>query len=147
MVAIGEIAPDFELESSSGGRVRLSGARGHPVILYFFPKADTPGCTIESKAFRDMNPDLEGKGVKVLGISVDALPAQQHFAQKCSLPFPLLADPSKSVTQAFGVLGRSGTARRVTFFIGPDGKIVDVVDASGPGPHTDRARSRFLGSA
>ena len=147
MVSVGDVAPDFELESSTGGKLRLSASRGHPVVLYFFPKADTPGCTIESKAFRDMNPDLVAKGVQVLGISVDKLDAQEHFATKCSLPFPLLADSTKAVAKSYGVLGLLGMARRVTFFIDGDGKVADIVEASGPNPHVERARQRFLGAA
>jgi peroxiredoxin Q/BCP len=144
MIGPGDIAPDFELASSAGGTVKLSELRGHSVVLYFFPESDTPTCTIETKAFRDLNPQLEGKGVKVLGVSVDDIEAQKRFASKCGLPFPLLADPSKATTRSYGVLGRFGTALRVTFFIDPDGKVADVVESSSAKPHVERAKSRFL---
>ena len=144
MVQVGESAPDFEAPTSTGKTVKLSSLRGHPVVLYFYPQADTPGCTIESKKFRDMTPDLERHGVRVVGISTDEVPAQVHFAEKCSLPFPLVADASKSITQSYGVLGNGGRARRVSFFIDPDGRVVEIVDASKAEVHTDRARARYL---
>jgi peroxiredoxin Q/BCP len=147
MVGIGESAPEFELESSAGGTVRLSSLRGHPVVLYFYPRAMTPGCTVETKGFRDIHPALAGKGVTVLGMSVDDLAAQKEFAEKCSIPFPLLADPTKATTKAYGVLNRFGEAKRVTFFIGADGRVVDIVEGSKPDPHVERAKVRFLPGA
>ena len=147
MVGIGDSAPDFELASSVGSPVRLSALKGHSVVLYFFPEADTPGCTIETKGFRDIHPALEAKGVKVLGISVDDLAAQQKFASKCSIPFPLLADPTTATTKSYGVLNQRGKAKRVTFFIDPVGKVNDIVESSGANPHVERAKSRFLASA
>lgn len=145
MLKTGEAAPEFEAPTSQGSALKLSSLRGHPVVLYFFPKADTPGCTIESKAFRDLQPEFDRRQVRVVGVSVDELPAQEAFAKKCALPFPLVADPSKAIARAYGVLGPSGVARRVTFLLGTDGKVVDVVDAGAPDPHVARARSKFLG--
>lgn len=144
MVAKGEIAPDFEAPTSQGNAVRLSALRGRPVVLYFFPKADTPGCTIESKAFRDLQPEFTRRGVQVVGISTDDVPDQVHFAEKCDLPFPLVADPTKSITRSFGVLGVTGRARRVTFYLDANGQVLDTVDSSLPGSHVDRARALFL---
>lgn len=144
MIASGEPAPLFDLAATRDGRVALAALKGRPVILYFYPQADTPGCTIESKRFRDLYPKLKAKGVEVLGISTDDLPDQSHFSEKCSLPFPLLADPTKETTKAYGVLGLTGRARRVSFFIDPTGRVDEVVDASRPDPHLERAAARFL---
>ena len=144
MPAIGETAPDFEAPTAAGHPLRLSALRGGNVILYFYPQADTPGCTMESKGFRDIYSELKGRKVEVVGVSVDGVEAQHDFAGKYKLPFPLVADTSKSVATAYGVLRPSGKARRVTFFIGPDGKIGDIVDTGDAAPHVARARSRFL---
>ncbi|HUI38526.1 MAG TPA: peroxiredoxin [Thermoplasmata archaeon] len=144
MVGVGEAAPDFVAKGSAGSSVRLAELRGHPVILYFYPKASTPGCTIETKAFRDLHPEFTKRGVKVLGVSTDEVEDQDTFAKNCSVPFPLLADPSKEITRKYGVLGLAGVARRVTFFIAADGKVAEIVDSSRPGPHVDRARDLYL---
>jgi len=144
MIAVGDTAPDFEAPNQDGTPFRLSSLKGAPVVLYFYPKADTPGCTIESKGFRDVYPQYLARKVHVVGVSVDDCPAQKAFAQKYSLPFPLVADSAKKVASAYGVLGPRGSARRVTFLIDPHGKVVDVVDTPSPDVHLDRARSRFL---
>jgi thioredoxin-dependent peroxiredoxin len=144
MVAVGEMAPEFEAPTNSGTALRLSALRGQPVILYFYPQADTPGCTIESKAFRDLQPQLDAKGIRIVGISTDGVDAQAHFATKCDLPFPLVADHSKAITTSYGVLGTSGRARRVTFFLDPGGRVVEVVDESKALVHVERAKARFL---
>jgi len=144
MIAAGDTAPDFTAPNQDGTPFRLSSLRGSPVVLYFYPKADTPGCTIESKGFRDVHAEFAAKKVHIVGVSVDDCPAQKAFAQKYGLPFPLVADSSKAVATAFGVLGPRGSARRVTFLIDPNGKVLEVVDASSPDPHLERARARFL---
>jgi thioredoxin-dependent peroxiredoxin len=144
MVAVGEVAPDFEAPTNSGAALRLSGLRGQPVILYFYPQADTPGCTIESKAFRDLQPQFDAKRIRIVGISTDDVGAQEHFATKCGLPFPLVADHAKSITRDYGVLGPSGRARRVTFFLDPAGRVVEVVDDSKALVHVERAKARYL---
>jgi thioredoxin-dependent peroxiredoxin len=144
MVAAGEMAPDFEAPNQDGTPFKLSSLRGAPVVLYFYPKADTPGCTIESKGFRDQYPELRARNVRVVGVSTDDCPAQKAFADKYGLPFPLIADRSKSVATQYGVLGPRGNARRVSFLIDPNGKVLEVVDASSPDPHLERARARFL---
>jgi thioredoxin-dependent peroxiredoxin len=146
MVAIGDVAPDFVAPTQDGTPLKLSSLRGSPVVLYFYPKADTPGCTIESKGFRDVYPEFQSKKVHVVGVSVDDCPAQQAFAQKYGLPFPLVADTSKNVSTLYGVLGSHGSARRVTFLIDAGGKVVDVIDAGSPDPHVAKARARFLKS-
>jgi peroxiredoxin Q/BCP len=144
MIAVGQDAPDFSAESSTGP-IALKSFRGKPVVLYFYPEADTPGCTVESKAFRDRLPKFEAKGVKILGISTDPVPKQQKFAEHCSLPFPLIADTSTKITAAYGVLKPSGQARRVTFMIDPSGKVIEVVDTSAAMAHVEAAERRYLG--
>lgn len=143
MIEVGQEAPDFSAESSTGP-VHLKALRGAPVVLYFYPAADTPGCTIEAKAFRDRLPKFAEKKVTVLGISTDTVPAQKAFADHCGLPFPLVADPSKKITESYGVLRPTGTARRVTFLLDPQGKVVEVVDTGSPMPHVEAAERRYL---
>ncbi|HYB78189.1 MAG TPA: peroxiredoxin [Thermoplasmata archaeon] len=144
MIAVGEPAPDFVAPNQDGKSFQLASLRGSPVVLYFYPKADTPGCTIESKGFRDAHGEFAAHKVQIVGVSVDDCPAQKAFVDKYGLPFPLIADASKKVANAYGVLGPRGTARRVTFLIDPAGKVVEVVDNPSPDPHLKAARDRFL---
>jgi peroxiredoxin Q/BCP len=144
MIAVGDRAPDFVAPDQDGSPFQLSSLKGSPVVLYFYPKADTPGCTIESKGFRDVHGEFAARKVHIVGVSVDDCPAQKAFGKKYGLPFPLIADSSKQVATAYGVLGPRGSARRVTFLIDPDRKVVEVVDSSSPDPHLKAARDRFL---
>ena len=143
MIAAGEMAPDFEAPDHDGKPFRLSSARGSPVVLYFYPKADTPGCTIEAKGFRDVYADYQAKGVRVVGVSTDDCPDQKAFREKYGLPFPLIADHEKVVATKYGVLGPHGVASRVSFLIDAKGKVVEVVTGS-PDTHLARARAVFL---
>ncbi|HTT44970.1 MAG TPA: peroxiredoxin [Thermoplasmata archaeon] len=144
MVAVGDIAPDFVAPNQDGTPFRLSSLKGSPTVLYFYPKADTPGCTIEAKGFRDVYPEFTARKVNIVGVSVDDCPDQKAFAQKYGLPFPLIADTSKSVATSYGVLNPHGSARRVTFLLDGDGKVLEVVDTSKADTHIARARARFL---
>ncbi len=144
MIAAGDPAPDFEALDQDGAPFRLSSLRGAPTVLYFYPKADTPGCTRESKGFQEHLPEFASRGVRVVGVSVDDCPAQKAFAQKYGLRFPLVADRTKAVSTLYGVLGPHGTARRATFLIDASGKVVDVVDGAAPEAHVEQARARFL---
>ncbi|MCI4357997.1 MAG: peroxiredoxin [Thermoplasmata archaeon] len=144
VLEVGQPAVDFEAPVSSGGRVRLSDWRGHPVVLFFFPKANTTGCARETRGFALLFPELDARGVRVLGISVDRIGTQTGFAHDCGAGFPMAADADKKIATAFGVLGFLGYAKRVTFFIGPDGTIVDRVASGLPGPHVTRAKQRYL---
>jgi thioredoxin-dependent peroxiredoxin len=146
MVAVGDTAPDFVAPNQDGTDFRLSSLRGSPVVLYFYPEADTPGCTVESKGFRDVHAEYLAKKVRIVGVSVDDCPKQKAFAQKYGLPFPLIADSKKSVSKAYGVLGPRGAARRVTFMIDAQGKVLEVVDTSSAATHLERAAARFLSS-
>ena len=100
MLQVGDLAPDFTLESDQGGTVSLKDLRGTPVVLYFYPKDDTPGCTKESCDFRDRYAAFQEKDVRVLGVSCDDIASHQKFSQKFSLPFPLLSDPDAAVSTA-----------------------------------------------
>jgi thioredoxin-dependent peroxiredoxin len=144
MPSVGETAPDFEAPIQTGKSLKLSSLRGAPVVLYFYPQADTPGCTIESKGFRDAYKEFQGKGVHIVGVSVDSVDDQCAFADKYSLPFPLVADASKQITRQYAVLGPSGKARRVTFLIDGGGKISDVIESRDAEAHVARARAQLL---
>jgi thioredoxin-dependent peroxiredoxin len=133
MLKVGDLAPDIELPTETGEAMRLSNFRGKRVVLYFYPKANTPGCTTESCEFRDDVKAFSKKGVTVVGISPDKPAAQMKFKQKYDLPFTLLADQEKKVAQAFGVWKEKSLyglkfmgIERSTFVIGPDGKIEKV---------------------
>lgn len=125
--AVGAMAPTFRLPDQSGTMHALDQYRGKWVVLYFYPKDDTPGCTTEACEFRDNIFAFRKAGAVVLGISVDDVDSHKAFAAKHSLPFPLLADSSKSTAQSYGVLYRAmgimEVARRETFIIDPQGRI------------------------
>ena len=103
MIEVGQPAPDFTLPDQNGGDVTLSGFRGKPVVLYFYPKDDTPGCTKEACAFRDARSEYEKLGAKVIGVSPDSVKAHLKFVDKYELPFTLVADTEKGVCQSYGV--------------------------------------------
>ncbi|HEY6546452.1 MAG TPA: thioredoxin-dependent thiol peroxidase [Vicinamibacteria bacterium] len=105
MLAEGKKAPDFTLESNAGGTVRLKDLRGKNVVVYFYPKDDTPGCTREACAFRDSQAALKKKGAVVLGVSGDSVASHDKFKTKYKLNFPLLSDPDKAVAKKFGAWG------------------------------------------
>jgi len=119
-------APDFDAKDQSGNRVSLRSMRGRPVVLYFYPKDDTPGCTGEACSFRDSMDILRKRGVVVLGVSVDSEESHKKFASKYNLNFTLLSDRKKEIVRAYGVESPFKTARRVTYIIGPDGAIKHV---------------------
>jgi thioredoxin-dependent peroxiredoxin len=144
MVAVGEVAPKFHAPDQDGKPFSSDSLRGKRVVLYFYPKADTPGCTLEAKGFRDELPQYTAQGVQIVGVSTDDCPAQKAFATKFGLTFPLLADSQKEIATTYGVLRPTGTARRVSFLIEKDGKIAEVVDDASAEVHLARARARFL---
>jgi thioredoxin-dependent peroxiredoxin len=143
MVAKGDTAPDFEALDHSGTTFKFSSLKGAPVVLYFYPKADTPGCTIEGKGFRDVYADYQAKHVHIVGVSVDDCADQQAFRQKYGFPFPLIADKDRKVSGLYGVVGPSGNAKRVSFLIDSKGKVIEVVEGS-PDTHLKRASEVFL---
>ncbi len=133
MVEEGKRAPDFTLEDQDGNSVKLSSFKGKSVVLYFYPKDDTSGCTKEACAFRDARLDYEKAGAVVLGVSPDSVKSHKKFVDKYELPFTLLADPETKVCQAYGVWKEKSMygkkymgVERTTFVIGPDGKVAKV---------------------
>jgi len=139
MLAVGDAAPDFTLPAEDGRPVTLSQYRGKNVVLYFYPKANSLGCTIETREFQRSLPEFESKNTVVLGISVDPVGDQQRFSQRCALDFPLLADERKQVARTYGVLGFLGFSRRVTFVLDAGGRIVAIIESSRPKEHIRRA--------
>lgn len=141
-LSAGETAPDFALPSSTGGTVTLSDLQGKNVVLYFYPKDDTPGCTKEACSFRDEYAALAARDAVVLGVSADPMKAHEKFAQKYSLPFPLLSDEEHQVAELYGVwveknnYGRKYMGiQRSTFLIGPDGTVKKVWAKVKPAGH------------
>lgn len=133
MIDVGQPAPAFTLPAQDGAQVSLAGLKGKPVVLYFYPKDDTPGCTKEACSFRDNWEALQAKGVVVLGVSPDTETSHQRFADKYKLPFPLLADEGHKIAEAYGAWGEKNMygkkitgILRTTFLIGPDGVVKHV---------------------
>ncbi|GBC82885.1 Putative peroxiredoxin bcp [bacterium HR10] len=143
-VNIGDLAPDFTLPDQQGRPHRLSDFRGRWVVLYFYPRDNTPGCTKEACAFRDLFPTFRRRGVVVLGVSTDSVRSHQKFAEKYQLPFPLLADEGKEVVCAYGVWGKKsfmgrttmGT-HRISFLINPEGRVAKVYEKVKPEVHAE----------
>jgi peroxiredoxin Q/BCP len=143
MPTAGEAAPDFELESDAGETVRLSDFRGKRIVLYFYPRADTPGCTKEACGFRDDFRRYAEKDVVILGVSPDKVRGQAKFKEKYSLPFPLLADSERRAAKAYGVWGKKKVMgrevmgiRRTTFLIDERGRLARVFEGVRPEGHS-----------
>lgn len=142
---IGEQAPDFEARDQNGNLIRLSDFRGKKVVLYFYPKDDTPGCTAQACNLRDNSSDLAEKGYEIIGVSTDDERSHQKFIQKYNLPFTLLADTDKNIVNAYGVwqeksmYGRKyiGTMR-YTFVIDENGIIKDIITKVDTKDHTEQ---------
>jgi peroxiredoxin Q/BCP len=132
----GSQAPDFESVDQNGRKVCLSDFRGKTIALYFYPKDNTPGCTMEACSFRDDEELLAEAGVTVLGVSADGVDSHKKFEKKHNLNFTLVADPDKRIIDAYGVKGAFGTARRVTFLIDGEGKVRHVWPRVSPGGHS-----------
>ena len=129
-IAEGKMAPDFTLEGSSGQKIALKDLRGRHVIVYFYPKDDTPGCTKEACGFRDLWNDIQKQGAVVLGVSPDGAASHEKFAAKYKLPFSLLSDPDKKMMEKYGAYGektmygkKTKGVIRSTVWVGPDGKV------------------------
>jgi peroxiredoxin Q/BCP len=140
----GKPAPDFELQSDSGETVSLSSLRGKPVVLYFYPKDNTSGCTTQACGIRDAWSEFEAAGAVVLGVSPDGVASHQKFKGDFDLPFTLLADPDHAVAEAYGVWGEKARYGRTymgivrsTFVIGPEGNVVKVMRNVKPATHVD----------
>jgi peroxiredoxin Q/BCP len=133
MLQVGDRAPDIEIPTDSGEAFRLSEMKGKRVVLYFYPKADTPGCTVEACEFRDDIKAFGKKGAAIVGVSPDKPAVQAKFKQKYDLPFTLLADQDRGAAEAYGVYQEKNMYGkkvmgivRTTFVIGPDGKIEKI---------------------
>jgi peroxiredoxin Q/BCP len=144
MPAVGDPAPDFELPDQDGNSVRLSDLRGRPVVLYFYPKADTPGCTTQACGIRDHEADYDAAGAVVLGVSPDPVKAVAKFHAKQSLNFRLLADEDHAICERYGVWAEKSMygktywgALRATFLIAPDGTVARVFPKVSPKTHDD----------
>jgi thioredoxin-dependent peroxiredoxin len=137
MPAVGSAAPGFTLNSQEGKPVSLDQFRGKWVVLYFYPKDMTTGCTIEAHNFQRDLPQYDKKNAVILGVSVDSVDSHQQFCTKDSLTFRLLSDSGKTVTAKYGSLSQSGMASRNTFLIDPKGVIRKVYTRVNPNPHSE----------
>ena len=150
MLKEGDKAPDFNAKDQDGNDVKLADLKGTRVVLYFYPKDDTPGCTKEACSFRDANDVYRSKGIRVLGVSTDNEKSHQKFISKFQLPFDLLADTDKKIVEAYGVWGEKsmygkkymGTIRK-TFLIDADGKIKKIFDKVDVAAHADEVLEAF----
>ena len=146
----GDAAPGFAAATSGGGMVSLEELKGKSVILYFYPKDDTSGCTKEACGFRDDYAEFRKKGAVILGVSTDSVKSHDKFVNKNKLPFTLLADEDKKIVEAYGVWGEKsfmgrkyqGT-HRVTFLIGPDGRIKKIWPKVKPEEHAEEVLSHL----
>src|SRR5450755_861788 len=151
---VNDKSPDFSTTDENGKEVALKDFRGKTVVLYFYPKADTPGCTKEACGFRDSYAAIKKTGVILLGISKDTAASQKKFQEKFSLPFPLLADPDKKIANLFGVVKEKNMygkkvqgIARTTFVIGPDGKIKHIFNNVKAEGHADEVLEYLKGAA
>jgi peroxiredoxin Q/BCP len=150
MLKEGDAAPDFEVSDAEGNPVKLSDLRGRKVVLYFYPKDDTPGCTKEACSFRDGFAEFQRRGIEVLGVSTDDEKSHRKFAEKYSLPFTLLADTEHRVADLYGVYGEKqfmgrkymGVARK-TFLIDEEGRLRKVFEQVKVDEHADEVLKAF----
>ncbi len=150
----GDKAPDFELLDQDGKPVKLFDHAGETVVLYFYPRADTPGCTTQACGIRDRHAEYEQAGVRVIGVSPDEVETVKKFADKFDLGFTLLADADHAVAEAYGTWVEKSMygkkymgVQRATFIIGPDGKIAEVFPKVSPKEHDDLVLKALAGLA
>lgn len=150
MLKEGTVAPNFSANNANGETVRLKALRGQKVVLYFYPKDDTPGCTKEACSFRDAFADFRKLGIEVLGVSVDSEASHKKFTAKYKLPFTLLADPDHSIADAYEVYGEKKFmgrtymgVKRITFLIDEKGKIKKVFEKVRPEEHAREVLEAF----
>jgi peroxiredoxin Q/BCP len=136
MIEEGELAPNFSSTDQNGEEVSMKDFRGKNVVLYFYPKDDTPGCIKEACSFRDDIQMFEEIGAEVVGVSVDGVESHKRFVDKYGLNFTLVSDKKKDLTKKYGVLKLTGTAKRTTFLIGKDGKVKYVFKDVKPAGHS-----------
>jgi len=152
MVEEGALAPEFELVADDGTTVRLSDFRGSPVVLYFYPKDDTPGCTRQACELRDAYGEYERRGAVILGVSPDDEGSHRRFKEKFALPFALLSDPDKEAAQAYDVWRERTVAGetslgvvRSTFVIDPEGRVAKALYGVAPDGHSDTVLAALPG--
>jgi peroxiredoxin Q/BCP len=152
LLQAGTQAPDFKATDQHGNKVTLKDYRGRKVVLYFYPKDHTPGCTKEACAFRDNFSKFKKRGVEILGVSIDSETSHQSFAEKYNLPFTLLADPEKKIVEAYGVWGEKNLygrkymgTQRATFLIGESGRIAAVFPKVKPEEHAKEILALLAG--
>jgi peroxiredoxin Q/BCP len=152
MIEVGKTPPDFTLLTDEGTPLTLSALRGKNVVLYFYPRADTPGCTIQSCEFRDAFPRFEGRDAVILGISPDTVADQAKFKKKFDLPFTLLADADHGVAEQYGVWKEKKNygktymgVDRTTFLIGPDGRVSHIFEKVKPQGHAAEVEAAIAG--
>jgi len=150
MLSVGATAPDFSLPSTSGDVVSLKNLRGKKVVLYFYPKDDTPGCTKEACSFRDDLTRIKRKGALVFGVSADSIPSHQKFIEKYELNFPLLSDESKEMLKAYGVwqqksfMGKKYLGIvRTTYIIDEEGRVAHVFPNVKVEGHTEEVLAKL----
>jgi peroxiredoxin Q/BCP len=150
MIKEGSTAPDFKVKNTDGESVRLKDLRGRKVVLYFYPKDDTPGCTKEACAFRDAFSDFKKRGIEVLGVSTDSEASHKKFTAKYKLPFSLLADTDHAIADAYGVYGEKKFmgrtymgVKRMTFLIDEKGKVKKVFEKVKPDEHAQEVLDAF----
>ncbi|MEA5500341.1 peroxiredoxin [Limnoraphis robusta Tam1] len=141
-LCVGTDAPEFTAKDSDGNTVSLADFQGKIVVLYFYPKDDTPGCTKQAQSFRDNFADYQSKDMVVLGVSMDDEASHKAFAEKYGLPFTLLADPDGTITKAYDVDG-GGYAKRVTYIINAEGRINYVDDKVNTQSHAQDILARL----
>lgn len=146
-VTIGNPAPDFEAVDDRGQRVRLKDFRGQHVVLYFYPKDNTPGCTLEARSFNSVLKEFEKRNTVVLGVSTDDMDSHERFRNNCGLEFPLIADPDKQISRAYGALGGFmgllGMNQRVTVLMDKKGIVRHVWDKVSPRRHPEEVLEKI----
>ena len=150
MLKEGDIAPDFTAKNQNGEDVKLSDHKGEKVVLYFYPKDDTPGCTKQACSLRDGFPKLKQNNITVLGVSIDDEKSHQKFIEKYDLPFTLIADTDKEIVNKYGVYGEKNMygkkymgTNRTTFLIDEDGKIAKIMKKVKVAEHADEVLNAF----
>jgi peroxiredoxin Q/BCP len=150
MLNEGDVAPDFTARDEKGNEVKLADLRGERVALYFYPKDDTPGCTKQACSLRDSYADLTDKNIKVLGVSLDDEASHQKFIGKFNLPFTLLADTDRKLSESYGVYGEKNMygkkymgVSRTTFLIDEEGKIKKIINKPNVEQHADEVIKAF----
>ncbi len=145
MLQAGIDAPDFSVKDHNGNTVNLKDYKGKKVVLWFYPKADTPGCTMEGKGFRDDFKTFEEKGIQIFGVSLDNEADNRAFAEKFSFPYPLLCDVNREIALAYHAIKNSQDqyAARISYVIGEDGKILESIESVDTSNHSRDLCSRL----